>query len=110
VNQNPVGQTMAAPGSTVILYVSGAVQVPNVLTLTESSAETSLQTAGFKVTATIAAGPAGTAPGTVWQQQPTGQTSAAPGSSVTILVQPQAASPSPSVTPSPNGSGGTGGF
>jgi serine/threonine protein kinase len=110
VNQSPVGQTMAAPGSTVILYVSGAVQVPNVLTLTESSAETSLQTAGFKVTATIAAGPAGTAPGTVWQQQPTGQTSAAPGSSVTILVQPQAASPSPSVTPSPNGSGGTGGF
>jgi beta-lactam-binding protein with PASTA domain len=66
------------------------VQVPNVLTLTQSSATTSLEDAGFKVNAIIAAGPAGTAPGTVWQQSPSGQSPASPGSSVSILVQPAA--------------------
>ncbi len=113
VNQSPSGGTLVAPGSKVILYVSGAASVPNVVGLPQASAQTSLQTAGFKVTVQTAAGPAGTTPGNVWQQNPNANTTAAPGSSVTILVQPQAppsASPSvtPSTTPSPTGSGGTG--
>ena len=56
-------------------------------------------------------GPTGTTPGSVWQQNPAANSTAAPGTSVNILVQPAAApSPSPTPTPSPTGSGGTGGF
>ena len=47
-------------------------------------------------------GPAGTAPGTVWQQNPGGSSTAAPGSSVTIIVQPQAATPSAVPDPDPD--------
>jgi hypothetical protein len=59
------------------------------------------------VTAETVAGPAGTAPGTVWQQTPNASTTAAQGSTVTILVQPAAATPSgsPSAPASPTGSG-----
>jgi beta-lactam-binding protein with PASTA domain len=75
-----------------------------------SSAVTLLQNDGFKVNQITAAGPAGTAPGTVWQQSPNANTPAAGGSTVNIYIQPQPqASPSPSVspspTPSPTGSG-----
>ena len=113
VNQSPTGGTKVAPGSKVTIYVSGATSVPNVVGLPQASAQTSLQSAGFKVNVQTATGPAGTAPGTVWQQNPGGSSTAGPGSSVTIIVQPQAATPSPSVTPSqtpsPTGSGGAGG-
>ena len=112
VNQSPSGGTKVAPGSKVTIYVSGAASVPNVVGLPQASAQTSLQSAGFKVNVQTAAGPAGTAPGNVWQQNPGSSATAAPGSSVTIIVQPQAATPSPSVTqtqtPSPTGSGGLG--
>jgi eukaryotic-like serine/threonine-protein kinase len=114
VNQNPTGGTKVTPGSRVTIYVSGATSVPNVVGLPQASAQTSLQSAGFKVNVQTAAGPAGTAPGTVWQQNPGGTTTAAPGSSVTIIVQPQAATPTPTPTPtptqtpSPTGSGGAG--
>jgi hypothetical protein len=54
-------------------------------------------------------GPAGTTPGDVWQQNPAANATAAPGTSVNILVQP-AAAPTPTPTPSPTGSGGPGGF
>jgi eukaryotic-like serine/threonine-protein kinase len=113
VNQNPPGGTSVAPGSKVTIYVSGASNVPNVVGLSQASAQTSLQTAGFKVNVVTSAGPAGTTPGYVWQQNPAANTPEAPNTSVTILVQPQLAtqSPSPTPTPSPTGSGGTnGGF
>jgi beta-lactam-binding protein with PASTA domain/tRNA A-37 threonylcarbamoyl transferase component Bud32 len=110
VSQNPIGGTTVAPGSKVTLSVSGAASVPNVVGLSQASATTSLQSAGFKVNVETVAGQNGTAPGNVWQQNPTANSTAAPGSSVTILVQPQLATttPSPSVTPSPTASGGTG--
>jgi beta-lactam-binding protein with PASTA domain/tRNA A-37 threonylcarbamoyl transferase component Bud32 len=110
VSQDPIGGTTVAPGSKVTLSVSGAASVPNVVGLSQASATTSLQSAGFKVNVETVAGQNGTAPGDVWQQNPTANSTAAPGSSVTILVQPQLAttSPSPSVTPSPTASGGTG--
>jgi eukaryotic-like serine/threonine-protein kinase len=110
VSQDPIGGTTVAPGSKVTLSVSGAASVPNVVGLSQASATTSLQSAGFKVNVETVAGQNGTAPGNVWQQNPTANSTAAPGSSVTILVQPQLATttPSPSVTPSPTASGGTG--
>ncbi|MGH3195075.1 MAG: Stk1 family PASTA domain-containing Ser/Thr kinase [Streptosporangiaceae bacterium] len=109
VNQSPVGGTKAAPGSKVTIFVSGAANVPNVVGLSQQSAQASLQTAGFKVNVQTVAGPAGTAPGDVWQQNPAANSTEAPGTSVTILVQPAASPPaSPSVSPSPTGSGGLG--
>jgi eukaryotic-like serine/threonine-protein kinase len=108
VNQSPSGGTMVAPGSKVILYVSGAATVPNVVGLSQTSAQTSLQSAGFKVNVETAAGPAGTVAGNVWQQNPGQNANAPQGSSVTIIVQPQAASPPASPPASPTASGGTG--
>jgi beta-lactam-binding protein with PASTA domain/tRNA A-37 threonylcarbamoyl transferase component Bud32 len=105
--QNPQGNTQAPQGATVTLYVSGSVTVPNnLIGLSQNSATQALQADGFKVSVNTVAGPAGTNPGTVWNVSPQGGTAVAPGSTVTIFVQPQAASPSPSVTsPSPTGSG-----
>ncbi len=110
VSQNPLGGTSVPPGSKVTLSVSGAASVPNVVGLSQASATTSLQSAGFKVNVETVAGQNGTAPGDVWQQNPTANSTAAPGSSVTILVQPQLSTPTPSPPPSPTAtaSGGTG--
>ena len=84
--------------------------MPNVVGLSQASATTSLQSAGFKVNVETVAGQNGTAAGDVWQQNPTANSTAAPGSSVTILVQPQVATPptSPTAPASPTASGGTG--
>jgi eukaryotic-like serine/threonine-protein kinase len=109
VSQSPAGNTQVAPGSKVTIYVSFSASVPNVVGLPQASAQTSLQSAGFKVNVQTVAGPAGTTPGDVWQQNPAANATAAPGTSVNILVQPAATPPaSPSPTPTPTGSGGTG--
>src|SRR5689334_5389542 len=120
VNQNPAPGTQVPPGSKVTIFVSGATSVPNVVGLSQASAEASLQSSGFKVTVDTVPGPAGTQPGTVWQQTPKSETTAAQGTTVTILVQPAAAPPSgsPSAPGSPtdggsppaggNGGGGNG--
>ena len=108
VSQSPAGNTQVAPGSKVTIYVSGAASVPSVVGLSQASAQTSLQSAGFKVNVTTVAGPAGTTPGDVWQQNPAAQATEAPGTIVSILVQPAASPPPASPTPTPTGSGGTG--
>jgi eukaryotic-like serine/threonine-protein kinase len=104
VNQSPVGGTKVAPGSKVTIFISGGANVPNVVGVPASSAVTLLQNDGFKVNQIQAAGPAGTNPGTVWQQTPAANTAAAGGSTVNIYIQPQAASPSPSPPASPTAS------
>ena len=109
VNQSPIGGTKVAPGSKVTIFVSGGTTVPNVVGVPASSAVTLLQNDGFKVNQITAAGPAGTAPGTVWQQSPNANTPVVGGSTVNIYIQPQASpspSPSSSPTPTPSGSGG----
>ena len=100
VNQSPGGGTMVEPGSKITIYVSGAASVPNVVGLSEQSAQTSLQSAGFKVNVQTVAGPANTAPGSVWQQNPNASATAPQGATVTILVQPAASAP-----PTPTDSG-----
>jgi eukaryotic-like serine/threonine-protein kinase len=110
-NQSPTGGTSVAPGSKVTIFVSGATPVPNVVNLGQQSAQASLQSAGFKVSVQTVAGPPGTTPGNVWQQNPAATTTEAPGTTVTILVQPaatQSPSPTASATPTPTGSGGPG--
>jgi eukaryotic-like serine/threonine-protein kinase len=107
VNQSPIGGTKVAPGSKVTIFVSGGTTVPNVVGVPASSAVTLLQNDGFKVNQITAAGPAGTAPGNVWQQSPNANTPVVGGSTVNIYIQPQASpSPSSSPTPTPSGSGG----
>ena len=114
VNQDPAGGTLVEPGSKITLSVSGAASVPNVVGLSEASAQASLQSAGFKVTVQTVAGPANTAPGDVWQQNPNANATAPQGTTVTILVQPQASAPpttptdtaSPTVTASGTPTGG----
>ena len=102
VNQDPAGGTLVEPGSKITLSVSGATSVPNVVGLSAASAQASLQSAGFKVTVQTVAGPANTAPGDVWQQNPNANATAPQGTTVTILVQPQAsAPPTPTDTASP---------
>jgi len=107
VNQNPAPGTQVPPGSKVTIFVSGATSVPNVVGLSQASAEASLQSSGFKVTVDTVPGPAGTQPGSVWQQTPKATTTAAQGTTVTILVQPAAATPSgsPSAPASPTDGG-----
>jgi eukaryotic-like serine/threonine-protein kinase len=103
VNQDPAGGTLVEPGSKITLSVSGAASVPNVVGLSEASAQASLQSAGFKVTVQTVAGPANTAPGDVWQQNPNANATTPQGTTVTILVQPQASAPptTPTDTASP---------
>jgi beta-lactam-binding protein with PASTA domain/tRNA A-37 threonylcarbamoyl transferase component Bud32 len=111
VNQSPVGGTSVAPGSKVTIFVSGGTSVPGVTGIPSGSAITELQNDGFKVNQITTAGPAGTTPGNVWQQNPAPNTVQAAGSTVTIYIQPAATqSPSPTVspTPTPTGSGGIG--
>jgi eukaryotic-like serine/threonine-protein kinase len=103
VNQTPVGGTRVAPGSKVTIFVSGGTSVPQLVGLPASSAVTELQNDGFKVNQITAAGPAGTTPGDVWQQNPAANTVQAAGSTVTIYIQP-AATQSPSPTPSTSSS------
>jgi eukaryotic-like serine/threonine-protein kinase len=117
VNQDPAPNTQVPPGSKITIFVSGAASVPNVVGLSVASAEASLQSSGFKVTVETVAGPAGTAAGNVWQQTPLAQTTAAQGTTVKILVQPDATptgsptapgSPTASGSPPAGGQGGNG--
>ncbi|HEY6311247.1 MAG TPA: Stk1 family PASTA domain-containing Ser/Thr kinase [Streptosporangiaceae bacterium] len=108
VNQSPVGGTSVPPGSKVTIFVSGGTSVPQVTGLPATSAVTELQNDGFKVNQITTAGPAGTTPGNVWQQNPASNTVQAAGSTVTIYIQPaatQSPSPTTSATPTPTGSG-----
>jgi serine/threonine-protein kinase len=101
--ESPAATTSVAPGSTVTIYVSGgAVTVPNVTNDTAATAEQILQGAGFNVLPKTVAGPPSSTPGDVFQQTPTGNASAAQGSTVTIYIASQSASPTPSPSPVPS--------
>ncbi len=113
---NPPQGTQVKQGSTVTLFVSGGgTQVPSVIGDPKSTAESILSNAGFQVKVETVAGPGGSTPGTVFNQQPTNGTTAAKGSTVTIFVAaavqptsaPTSASPTPTApaTPTPTGTG-----
>ena len=92
VRQNPTGGTLALPGSTVTIWVSGGgTQVQNVVGDPQNTAIQILQGQGFKVHTIVTAGPANSTPGNVFQQNPANGTLPA-GSTVTIYV---ASTPTP---------------
>jgi PASTA domain len=106
---SPSGQRPSSPeqsGSSPAKPAPQLTEVPSVIGLSEASAQTSLQSAGFNVSAETEAAPADqpVAPGTVWGQKPD-PSMQKPGSTVTILVQPAHSSPS---TPTPTSGHGPG--
>jgi len=89
ISQNPVGGTSVAPGSAVALVVSlgpANVIVPGVTGQTQAAAQSAITGAGLTVGAVTSANSATVAAGLVISQNPTGGTSAAPGSAVALVV------------------------
>ncbi|HCU92994.1 MAG TPA: Stk1 family PASTA domain-containing Ser/Thr kinase [Actinobacteria bacterium] len=109
VRQSPAPGTLALPGSTVFIWVSGGgTQVPDVRNLPVASAQQVLQGDGFSAQVVTADGPPGTLPGMVWNQTPSPGTSVPSGTAVKIYVQPASSpttppptTPPPTATPSP---------
>ena len=98
ISQSPNGGT-APPGSTVTITVSGgAITVPSVVGDSQATANQILTQSGFQVHVQQGTGPAQYANGTVFNQVPAGNGTAAKGSAVTIYVQ-TGASPTGSPTP-----------
>jgi serine/threonine-protein kinase len=106
--QNPPGNTSVNPGSKVTISVSGGgVNVPSVIGDSASTAQSILQGDGFKVDPKTVAGPSSATPGDVFQQTPSGNSSVPQGSTVTIYIAAQPASPTPSApSPTPSQPGG----
>ena len=116
VRQNPDGGTLALPGSTVTIWVSGGgTQVQNVVGDPQNTAIQILEGQGFRVHTIVTAGPGDSTPGNVFQQNPANGTLPA-GSTVTIYVAstptptPSATTPTPTpsaTTPTPTPSTST---
>jgi serine/threonine-protein kinase len=97
ISQSPSGGT-APPNSTVTITVSGgAIAVPSVVGDSQQTATQILTAAGFQVNVQNGSGPADVANGTVFSQQPTANSTATKGATVTIFVQ---TGQSPSAPPS----------
>jgi serine/threonine-protein kinase len=93
------GETVPA-GSTVTLVLSrGQVEVPNVIGYTQDTAKQRLQDAGFEVEVDYDSDTPSQR-GIVLDQDPTGRTDAARGSTVTIVVSSYE-EPKPTPTPTP---------
>ncbi|GJL57657.1 MAG: hypothetical protein NPIRA03_05140 [Nitrospirales bacterium] len=86
ISQNPTAGNNVAPGSTVALVISLGAQVPDVVGLTQSIAQTALITAGLTV-GTVTPVFSDTVPlGTVISQNPLAGTNVAPGSGVALEI------------------------
>ena len=102
VRQRPAAGTSAAKNSFVTIYISGGgVQVPSVINDPVATAQQILQNLGFNVVTKTVAGPAGSTPGTVFNQQPASGPLPS-GGTVTIYVAAAQASPTPTPTPTPS--------
>lgn len=80
---------LSAPPVVVPAPTPSTAEVPSVTGLPAATATAELETDGFKVTQVTQAGAVTTtAPGSVWQENPVGYSSAPYASTVTIYVQP----------------------
>ncbi len=89
VSQDPAANELVARGTTVILGVSRGPQlstVPDVTGLDASTAEATLENAGFGVSVQTQETNDPNQDGVVFDQDPFGGTEAAPGTTVTIIV------------------------
>ncbi|MQY21313.1 Stk1 family PASTA domain-containing Ser/Thr kinase [Nocardia macrotermitis] len=85
IGTDPPGGSSALSGSTVTLYVSNAVQVPDEVGKSASAARSELEGLGFKVVLNQVFS---TDQGTVRVQTPFGGSNVAPGSTITLTVLP----------------------
>jgi hypothetical protein len=99
LSQAPAGGTAVAQGSHVAVITSLGALVPNVVGSTETAATTSITGAGLTLGVVTTASSTTVASGSVISQNPAGNTNAAPGSGVAIVVSTGA----PVVTPPPAG-------
>jgi len=89
ISQNPAGGTLALSGSSVALTISqgpAPVLVPDVVGMTQSDAETAILTANLVVGMVTTANSPTVPAGNVISQNPTGGTSVAEGSSVSLVI------------------------
>jgi len=105
IETDPVAGTSVPSGSSVTVFVStGPVQVPNVVGLPQSEAESRLRRAGFDVDAEFDDSTP-SEKGTVLAQDPEGLSEAPRGSTVTITVssydEPSSSPPTPTDTATP---------
>jgi eukaryotic-like serine/threonine-protein kinase len=102
--QDPVGNTLAAKGSQVTIFISGGGKpVPGVVGQSQAEATTTLENEGFNVSVqmTTGQGSGGFQPGMVWKTSPGEGNVLTQGATVTIFVVP-APTPSPTPTPTPS--------
>jgi len=86
ISQNPVAGTNVAPGSAVALVVSLGTAVPNVVGLTQDSAQAALIAAGLTVGTVTTANSATVPSGTVISQTPAAGTKVTPSSAVALVI------------------------
>jgi len=106
IKQIPAGGKLEPKGSTVTIFVSGGgKEVPDVVSLSQQEATTTLENDGFNVDPIIQSGQgaAGFNPGQVWKQSPQSGQVLAQGSTVDIFIVPQVTQPtSPPTSPNPS--------
>ncbi len=86
ISQNPGAGTIATPGSAVALVVSLGTAVPNVVSFTQSSAQTALIAAGLTVGTVTTANSETVPSGTVISQTPVAGIKVTPGSLVALVI------------------------
>jgi beta-lactam-binding protein with PASTA domain len=86
ISQSPGAGTTVTPGSAVALVVSLGTTVPNVVGLTQSSAQTALIAAGLTVGTVTMVNSESVPSGTVINQTPVAGIKVTPGSSVALVI------------------------
>jgi beta-lactam-binding protein with PASTA domain/predicted Ser/Thr protein kinase len=101
VRQSPSANTLAGPGSTITLYVSKGPKesvVPDVTSFGRTDAIATLRNSGFKVLVQVSDTNDPTYDDSVMSQSPAGNSTAKPGTTVTIVVGHYVAPPPPTTT------------
>jgi beta-lactam-binding protein with PASTA domain/tRNA A-37 threonylcarbamoyl transferase component Bud32 len=101
IDQSPAGNTLAKPGITVTITVSGGgISVPNVIGQSLQTAEGTLRADNLSYRVNFVPAQPGTTPGTVVGQSPAPPKTVPPGTQITLTVA-QEQTPTPTATPTP---------
>jgi serine/threonine-protein kinase len=101
IDQSPAGNTLAKPGITVTITVSGGgISVPNVIGQSLQTAEGTLRADNLSYRVKFVPAQPGTTPGTVVGQSPAPPKTVPPGTQITLTVA-QEQTPTPTATPTP---------
>ncbi len=102
IDQSPAGNTLAKPGITVTITVSGGgISVPNVIGQSLQTAEGTLRADNLSYRVKFVPAQPGTTPGTVVDQSPAPPKTVPPGTQITLTVAQEQTTPTPTATPTP---------